>query len=88
MREGLVRWVQITAGTDGPCRLRSPFPEDDDIQVCGGVPKREGNVLEWDMAAGQRVTVFLPGFEEPDLQQETAQIRAVQSRMPPSEVTA
>jgi alpha-L-fucosidase 2 len=76
MREGQVRWVRITAGADGPCRLRNPFREDDDFQVCGCTPERHGDALEWAMTAGQTVTLFLSGYEEPDLQEEANRIRA------------
>jgi alpha-L-fucosidase 2 len=76
MREGHAKWVRITASVDGPCRLRDPFHEDDHVQFCGTEPRRTGDVLSWDMAAGQMVTLFLPGFGKLDLEREAAEIRA------------
>jgi len=77
MRGGRVRWVRITAGVDGPCRLRNPFGERP-FAVAGPAPTEDGDLLTWTMAAGQTVTVFVSGFDRPDLAREAAAIRALE----------
>jgi len=74
MREGLVRWVRIVAGVDGPCRLRNPFG-DGEFQVAGAEPTEERGLLAWPMSAGQTVTLLAAGYEQPDLPREAEAIR-------------
>jgi len=76
MREGQVRWVRITAGVDGLCRVRNPF-EQDEPMVTGAAPEVERELLVWSMAAGQTVTLFTAGYEHPDLRREAEEIRSV-----------
>ncbi len=78
-RDGAVRWVRVRAAADRTCRLRNPFG-DQPVEVAGAAPRREGDRLEWPMAAGQTVTLFTPGFEQPDLAREQARIRAMDLR--------
>jgi hypothetical protein len=74
MRAGRVSWVRITAGFEGPCRMRNPFGENP-FEAVGCLPKQKGALLEWPMTAGQTVSLSLPGFEEPNLQQQAGVVR-------------
>jgi len=74
-RTGRTRWIRITAGVEGVCRLRNPFDESQ-IRATGCTPQQTDGLLEWPMTAGQTVSLSLPGFEEPNLPQQAGAIRA------------
>jgi len=74
-RDSQTRWVRIVANVDGPCRMRNPFG-DGEFDVVGATASREGELLEWPMSAGQTVTLFTQGFENPDLQKEADAVHA------------
>lgn len=73
-RDGAIRWVRIRATVDRLCRLKNPFG-DQSFTARGAEPQREGNLLACPLAAGQMVTLFVPGYEHPDLDREQERIR-------------
>jgi alpha-L-fucosidase 2 len=58
--EGRTVWVRIGAGVARPLRLRDPFGGAP-VSVSGGVLDREGDHFVGKLAAGQEVTLCLPG---------------------------
>lgn len=59
-RAGRTTWVNVRAGVTGTLRLRDPF-NGAPVSTSGPELRRDGDLLIGELAAGQMVTLWLPG---------------------------